>query len=182
MHNLISAKVCLGCKLNHTTNCFYKNKRKRDGLSQYCKSCTCKCVAEWNVKNKEKRAVYQKTYSQKNRKRLRVVALKWQKKNRERVSASRKRWVEKFPEKELRRRLRYHNKISLEKFEEMFRIQGGVCAICYNEQEQGKRLCVDHCHKTQTIRGLLCTKCNTALGLFRDDTTIIKGALNYLSK
>lgn len=39
---------------------------------------------------------------------------------------------------------------------------------------------VDHCHETGKIRGLLCTSCNRALGLFKDDPTILTNAINYL--
>ena len=42
--------------------------------------------------------------------------------------------------------------------------QKGLCAVCGKPEKSKKRLAVDHCHKTGNIRGLLCMKCNTALG------------------
>lgn len=46
--------------------------------------------------------------------------------------------------------------------------QDNKCAICGGNPPNGrkKHLSVDHCHETGIIRGLLCTRCNTALGWF----------------
>jgi hypothetical protein len=56
--------------------------------------------------------------------------------------------------------------------------QGGACAIC-RKRAKG-RLCVDHCHLTGTIRGLLCHACNRALGALKDDQASLVAALAYL--
>jgi hypothetical protein len=48
-------------------------------------------------------------------------------------------------------------------YDALLKRQGGVCAICGKPSE--KTLCVDHCHATGTIRGLLCRKCNLGLRL-----------------
>jgi hypothetical protein len=55
--------------------------------------------------------------------------------------------------------------------------QGGHCACCPATEE----LCVDHCHTTGKVRGLLCQHCNRALGFFRDNPEYITNALNYLN-
>jgi hypothetical protein len=63
----------------------------------------------------------------------------------------------------------------------MFATQGGVCAICSAPDESlKKRLCVDHCHTTGAVRGLLCDNCNTALGKFRDNADTLRRAITYL--
>jgi len=62
--------------------------------------------------------------------------------------------------------LRVNYGISVEQYEAMLKQQSGCCAICKKapgENARG-RLHVDHCHKTGKIRGLLCVKCNMALG------------------
>lgn len=59
--------------------------------------------------------------------------------------------------------------------------QGGRCAICRREPEQGRRLAVDHDHATGEVRGLLCKACNTALGMFRDDVASLARAIGYLA-
>lgn len=59
--------------------------------------------------------------------------------------------------------------------------QGGVCAICRrNVPHRGKYMCVDHCHATGVIRGILCANCNRAIGLLEDNPEFIRGALRYL--
>lgn len=64
--------------------------------------------------------------------------------------------------------------------------QNGVCAICKEEEKvidgQSKKLkplSVDHCHNTGKIRGLLCTACNTGIGLLKHEPYILKAAAEY---
>jgi tripartite-type tricarboxylate transporter receptor subunit TctC len=63
-------------------------------------------------------------------------------------------------------------------YDRMLLSQRGVCAIC--EQTCRWRLCVDHCHCTKQVRGLLCMRCNTGLGQFRDDPRLLRKAAAYL--
>jgi hypothetical protein len=58
--------------------------------------------------------------------------------------------------------------------------QSSCCAICKNPLDMAKHTNVDHCHTTGKIRGILCTNCNTGLGKFNDDLTILKLAIHYL--
>lgn len=59
--------------------------------------------------------------------------------------------------------------------------QDGRCAICFHSEEDiGKRFSIDHCHRSNVVRGLLCNDCNLALGLFDDDMIKVKNALAYL--
>jgi hypothetical protein len=76
--------------------------------------------------------------------------------------------------------LRTQYGISLEDYDAMLAQQGGVCAIC--RKRSAKRLCVDHCHVTRTVRGLLCKKCNFGLGHFSDDPDLVDAAAVYLRR
>jgi hypothetical protein len=67
--------------------------------------------------------------------------------------------------------------ITLDQFEQMFALQGSACAVC---RKTGVTLCVDHCHRTGEIRGLLCRRCNIALGYCDDDPDILLAAVAYL--
>jgi hypothetical protein len=68
--------------------------------------------------------------------------------------------------------------ISPADYDALLAAQGGVCAICGKRSK--KTLCVDHCHATGTIRGLLCGKCNTGFGCYDDDQAAMIAALAYL--
>ena len=74
--------------------------------------------------------------------------------------------------------------LTLEAFDEMVEKQNGVCAICLKSEVDvlKKRLSVDHCHKTGKVRGLLCSRCNQAIGLMKDDVSSLARAIEYLSK
>lgn len=52
-----------------------------------------------------------------------------------------------------------------------------TCVICGND---GPKLSVDHCHKTNKIRGILCMNCNIGLGKFKDDPELLEFARIYL--
>jgi hypothetical protein len=68
--------------------------------------------------------------------------------------------------------------ISRADYDALFERQGRVCAICRKPSKE--RLCVDHCHVTGMIRGLLCRKCNFGLGSLCDDQRALVAALAYL--
>lgn len=58
--------------------------------------------------------------------------------------------------------------------------QGGVCKICKGPPTR-KYLDVDHCHDSKQIRGLLCSACNTSVGLMREDPALFHAAAEYVS-
>ena len=66
----------------------------------------------------------------------------------------------------------------------MLEEQQGCCKICNISEADanGKRLHVDHNHVTGQVRGLLCTRCNTAIGKFKDDPKIIRNAIAYIER
>ena len=57
--------------------------------------------------------------------------------------------------------------------------QRGLCAIC--KKIPDRALCVDHCHSTGKVRGLLCHKCNMGLGLYSEDLEIMLAAMTYVA-
>jgi hypothetical protein len=73
--------------------------------------------------------------------------------------------------------LRRYN-ITPDEFDMMYQDQEGCCAICLRHQSELEgTLCVDHCHRTGEVRGLLCNGCNLLLGRFENKQAEI---LSYL--
>lgn len=70
--------------------------------------------------------------------------------------------------------------ITVEKYDAMFESQGGACALCGVVPEGN--LHVDHNHKTGAVRALLCMPCNTGIGMFQEDATLLRRAASYLEK
>lgn len=84
------------------------------------------------------------------------------------------------------RRLRLFG-ITNNKFNEMLENQNYVCAICkkpeivlWKRRNEIKPLCIDHCHETGKIRGLLCARCNSGLGQFQDSIEVMESGIKYL--
>lgn len=80
------------------------------------------------------------------------------------------------------RSLKKKYKITLKEFDLMNTDQNGKCAICFKSPSGGKPLHVDHCHKTNRVRGLLCHQCNWYMGLIDADRTIIERLFMYGGK
>jgi hypothetical protein len=109
---------------------------------------------------------------------------------RSRLLANGARWRESNPDSDVNKHLMRKYGITLEEYNRMFEAQKGVCAICGKEEKtrrrkksnENERLAVDHCHDTGVIRGLLCFKCNTAMGSLGDTQTHVMKVIHYLSK
>jgi hypothetical protein len=82
---------------------------------------------------------------------------------------------------DLRLKREYYPLGGLAEYNKVLKFQGGNCAICKTPVPTGKpRLSVDHCHTTGLLRGLLCWKCNRAIGVFRDNVELLIAAAEYL--
>lgn len=62
----------------------------------------------------------------------------------------------------------------------MLEDQKGNCVICLKDAT--KDSCLDHCHISKKVRGVLCRKCNGMLGMINDDVSSLKRAIDYLEK
>lgn len=72
-------------------------------------------------------------------------------------------------------------KITIDDYDIMHTNQKGLCAICLKPETQAyRRLAVDHCHKKNKVRALLCYGCNRGLGSFLDNPTSLRNAAAYL--
>jgi hypothetical protein len=80
------------------------------------------------------------------------------------------------PQNDFRNRRENSRKAQVARFRQSRHVsQDGMCAICGNKRG---RLCVDHCHRHGHLRGLLCNRCNSGVGFFRDSPPLLlRGAL-----
>ncbi len=101
----------------------------------------------------------------------------WRQANKGAINARNLKYRRKHPHKILGMRLKHRYGITYEQYKEMYDRQKGRCLIC---KEHGERLAVDHCHKTNQIRGLLCRPCNSAIGYFKDNPTKMRAAAKYI--
>jgi len=76
--------------------------------------------------------------------------------------------------------------LTIKDFEDLLIKQNHRCAICRRPEiaqfkGKKKRLSVDHCHETNQVRGLLCSRCNFVIGQMTDDWLILHNAIEYLT-
>ena len=72
--------------------------------------------------------------------------------------------------------------ITVDDYNMMYKDQQGKCKICDTDElrKDNKHMCVDHCHETGVVRGLLCHDCNTGLGKFKDREDLLLKSILYL--
>jgi len=146
---------------------FYKMKGMRDGYRNDCKACNLAAKHERYVANPE---------PVKNR------ARQWQKENADRHAA----WQREYraqPHRKLADRAGHLKRkfgLTLAQYDELLASQNGGCAICGDAPEAGTSLHIDHDHDTGAVRGLLCVRCNNALGQLKEDAQLVRAAAAYL--
>lgn len=67
-------------------------------------------------------------------------------------------------------------------YKDLFIKQNNKCAICGCNFDDNRKGFVDHSHATKKVRGLLCSRCNTLLGMANDNISILENAIKYLKK
>lgn len=71
--------------------------------------------------------------------------------------------------------------ITADQHKQMLEDQSLCCAICNKpETEEGRKFAIDHCHETGKVRGLLCFRCNTAIGKLDDNPELLEKSARYL--
>jgi hypothetical protein len=137
------------------------------------------------IKNKTRK------YRQDNLKKVRSLDKKRYIKNREQKLMASKTYSLSTPERHEKKKYSSRSSsvklhLSFEEYKKLKAKQGGVCQICgktetvKHQSGTPRDLCIDHCHLTGTIRGLLCSECNMGLGKFKDNPVLLKKAYNYL--
>lgn len=80
-------------------------------------------------------------------------------------------------------KLKSKYKLTEKDFDELLKKCNNACSICkepFSDTDKNKKRCIDHCHLTGKVRGLLCGNCNTGIGMFKDNYDLVTDAANYL--
>jgi Recombination endonuclease VII len=152
---------------HQATSEFYEQNGMKDGHRHNCKECHSAAHKEWYAQNRDEEIARVK---------------RWQQENKDRVNeVSRRRRAERgdeYKRKEREGHLLRKYGIRIRDFETLLYAQMGFCAICGRNERH--RLHVDHDHETGVVRGLLCGKCNKAIGLLDDEPRLLRSAEDYL--
>ena len=173
---LMNTKQCRKCKEIKELNQFNKDKKRKDGLSALCKDCKKIEMSAWQNLPYDPLAIIRKCSVCELNKSCEEFGKHKSGKDGLRTIC-----------RNCAREVKFKNKygITFEDYGTILKKQKGLCAICFHPEKLAKYgnilfLCVDHCHKTGKIRGLLCNACNRALGLLDDSPDRLDMAASYL--
>jgi hypothetical protein len=183
-------KICCTCRAKKSITEFSKCSGAVDGLQAVCKECRHKSVT--SAEGRQARLEYDRKYRDGHREANRASGRKYRENHleerRESARLGARRIRKERPlevSSQSRRSLLFSNYGMTEAdYDRMFEQQKGVCAICGKEQTHSPvhngYLCVDHDHVTGKTRGLLCRKCNMALGHVDDSVDVLKKMIAYI--
>lgn len=123
----------------------------------------------WREANSERYKELTVAYNAANKDRTREASARWYRENKARAAATSRRL-----------KLRSYG-ITETQYQAMLAAQGYACPICEKFFAAGTKPAVDHSHTTGAVRGILCRKCNTAIGLMEDSVGMLERAIDYLS-
>jgi hypothetical protein len=106
-----------------------------------------------------------------------VNSNKWAREHPEKKKKIAREWYHRNKRQAESSRLKSEYGITIEDYDKMYLKQEGKCAGCKTFHDV---LCVDHNHKTGKIRGLLCRKCNSALGFVEDNVVTLENLIALL--
>lgn len=177
----LQTKQCARCKQIKPTTDFHKLKESKDGLKYYCAACSNKAGQDYKLRNPEKFKESKRNYRLRNLEKERANARDYQRRLRADKVAYQKQSIKRAS---FDRKKRYGLEES--EYQRMLMDQAFLCKICRKPETaiyhgKPRTLCVDHCHSTGSIRGLLCHRCNAMVGLAKDDSAVLRRASEYVT-
>lgn len=149
-------KICNACGENKPYSEFNKNKEVHDGYRYTCKEC--------RRLGKKSDPKFAKITRKKQDKSIRIPY------------GTKARTTEATERVQINRLAKYG--LTVTQFNVLQDQQQNKCAIC--SKPLGEKFCIDHCHETGKVRGLLCYGCNSGIGLLNDDPALLTIAIEYL--
>ena len=143
------------------------------------------CQRNWKLSHPEKVKQQHHRHHIKHRKECIANATKWNQAHREIINKRSKKYRKKWNDKNKKHIADYHrNKkygLTPEQYDSMYLEQFGICALCH-EPFGDQKPCVDHCHITNKVRGLIHMGCNSMIGYAKDNPETLELGAEYLKK
>ena len=143
---------------------------------------------EWYQRNRDKILAHYATQSEKRNETSRVWDQNHPERKQERLRKFRasEAGKDKAKHDSFLRRFREHG-LTLDEYHALVERQNFLCAVCLEEPQvtyggSHDGFHIDHDHKTERVRGLLCDKCNVAIGMLRDSPEFARSAASYLER
>lgn len=143
-------KKCTDCGVEKPLDQFHNKTNSLDGKQSRCKPCNSSKAKAWQAANPERHERYWRT---------------------------RDADVDYVSDRKLKAKAKKYG-ITVERIKEMLAEANGICKIC--QRPPAKYLCIDHCHDSLAVRGVICERCNQSLGLLRDNKETLSRAILYL--
>jgi hypothetical protein len=181
-------KECTACRTVKPFDKFSKNSSSASGLHSWCKECMTENVLDRKGGRTLKKMIKTETHKQcRICEQIKPYSEYAGKDSKTKQKESYCIECKKFMGSE--RVLKKYG-LNVDSYMKLFNDQNGLCKICNNAESSGKRLSVDHDHRCcsgsytcgNCIRGLICFRCNAALGMVSDDTEILQSMIKYLQK
>ena len=128
---------------------------------------------KWYLKYKKEVLTKQKEYRYNHKKEISFRKKEYYNHHKEEISSQKKEY-----------HLMIKYGLSMSDFNNLLLAQNNRCAICNEPLDltNSYRIHIDHNHLTGKVRGILCNKCNLAIGLLRDNPEYTKRATEYLER
>ena len=142
------------------------------------------CSQERGRRRRQENKDYIKEYNarwyKKNKDHVRKRNTSYRQENKTKVRESNARWHQKNKNYNRRDRAKRVFNLSLEQYDAL--MDRDTCGLCGVIFLKGQKKNLDHCHKTRSIRGVLCHSCNIGLGHFKDRPDLLRAAAKYLER
>ena len=166
-------KTCTKCGSNGP---FYKDKSTKDGLTYTCRNCIRNRADEWVAKNPEQVKHNHDAWVTAHPESTKEYLTRHIENDSKAYSAKRAVYLR-------RSRLKTKYGITEAEWDIVFKEQNGLCCICLCNLPTNKSKCAtDHDHESGKRRGILCMPCNLALGGFKDNSILLRHAVDYLEE
>ena len=162
-------KACRKCGITKPLTEFHRARDMRDGHRNECRDCWSELCKARYYENRDEYILRAQRWRERNPEKYEEWKRRNREENRDRIAASNRRG-----------HLRRKYGLTIDEFEFLRVVQGDRCAICNELDPAG--LHIDHDHETGSIRGLLCGKCNKAIGLLREEPALFDAASRYLQR